>query len=348
MNYQSKNPVVRHLLDRPRWLEWMEHEVRLINQGLGNPHEAIGDFVQEFVMTDPSGPVYLEGYVQRYSSRPPGFHEVAELVEVMAKYLPVKYHRYLHRGLTSSNVIDSCSHQRWNELAYQMMTSYRLMTDHLSYDETSIKGMTHGRLAHYTSLRHRSRTAVVGDLTWDFINEMVDGGPTGNGTLHRQCYQRYMYWPLWTWMAQIAAACDQIATDYRFYCSDFSPVVGVHGRMGSPTTSSAMPGKANPSEFERICSVSHLVRSMVASQLTLPAQWLDRDLVHSAHERETIDRMWDHTFWMVEGLQRLIIDTILLPDYREIGMTSHDVLNLKLEEGMSYDEARKRAAEFPT
>lgn len=354
MKYISTNPEVRAILDRPRYFEWMEYEAEHINRQIAEantcdniPKPLVTPFWDNYGVHH--GP-HFEGYLQKQLGGKG--HEVADLVDFMSKCLHVDYHRYLHHGLTSSNVIDACNHRRWRKLIGRLKIEIENIVWPAEYWSYSITGYTHGRAAYRTSLGHRMTSAltVIDDglvLAKDRYPSSVFGGPTGKDTaghIHRQAWQRYDYWTIWTMIAQVAATMEQLATDYRFYCSDFD--VGVRGLIEG-TTSSCMPGKNNATEFERIVSVCHTIKSLVCSQMMLPPQWLDRDLVHSAHEKQTIDWMWDNTFFVVERMVRLVREVKLEGKVLVNQMTSYDAFNNFVNQGMDYMKAREKAKEYP-
>ncbi len=345
MNYQTKDIEARQLLDRPRWQEWYDYEVEHILRQAGQDKGIFAEPEECRVFP-------VRKYLEEIQS---GGHEIDRLLHHMSKLIDPSYHRYLHYGLTSSNVIDTCNHRRWIKLLKALHARIEEWRHHYFIDETKIVGMTHGRKAHRLPLCQRFYTAIATKLLVftfpeDVTKTSTDGGPTGN-YYHRQAVGRDSYWPIWTNLAQIAFACEQLATDYRFYCSDFSDVVGIKGTLalGVATTSSAMPGKVNPTVFERVCSVGFMVRNLCTTQMLLPPKWLDADLVHSAMERETIDRMWDHTFWLVETMRELMNTTTLEVTYSPKAYTSHDALKQEQANGeLNYSDARDYASKFPT
>ncbi len=355
MNYQSKNPEVRKLLDRPRVEEWIEFEMEHIaKQVRGADH----DWGTEEMQKEMEHQLFVFRYDLWEQDVKDGGHEIERMLSELARRLPVKYHKYLHRNLTSSNVIDSCNHRRWDKLLTTLddsLKGYNQALEKIKCQEPQdCVGMTHGRRAHRTKLGYR--VCSVGgwfDLWYDnhIIRDNlkdVTGGPTGN-TAHRQAVRRSDYWPIWVHTMQVCAGMEQLATDYRFYCSDLSEAVGVKGTLASgiATTSSAMPGKVNPTVFERVCSVGYMVRTMCAAQMLAPPKWLDADLVHSALERETIDRIWDHTFWLVEEMTWLVSTTKLEVTRKPEIDTSFDALQRYQDSGLEYSAARAAASKFP-
>jgi len=347
--YRAKNLEARALLDRPIHEEWIEFELDHMRRII--PGHLIKEF--GFQLCD-FKPEALEWDYWYDEQRTRGSHEIISLLSRMAEILPEKWHSYLHYGLTSSNVIDSCNHLRWRRLAALFYQSYGELIKQMGLvDQKSqqIKGMTHGRAATWTTLATRFGAVISAVQFPDFkyiLHYPVVGGPTGAADPSqrgRQCISRSLYWPLWVMLAQAAESCAQAAQDYRFYCSDFGPVVGVTGQMTSPTSSSAMPNKRNPSDFERIISLAHNLKGDVAKLMTLPQQWLDRDLTHSAIERETIPELWEHAFFLVEEMTTLISTTKLelgkpLPPDQD----SHEKLLTCLRLGMSFSQARQAAS----
>lgn len=346
-NYRSKNPEVRNLLDRPRHHEWFDFEVERMEVSNNGQPLMLPIGYRNLVMNDYEGKMGM-----------PGFHEVAALVDSMAVFLPRKLHRHLHRGLTSSNVIDSCNHRRWRRLL-GLLRADSAFAPPVEWKQFTY-GYTHGKRADVTTVLHRLNSLTDANLgaahmlaqmdEWFEHNDVVLGGPVGYGSEqgNRQAVFRYAYFPLWMAIRMMSAAGAQVATDYRFYCSDFLPEV--QANMQSPVTSSCMPHKQNPSEFERLVGLDHLIGSMVATLITLPPMWLDRDLVHSSVERETIDRLWDTFFYGSELLRKLVLTTKLeikpLPRHngRDV-FTSHNVYEHLLADGLSHLEARQEAAE---
>lgn len=331
MKYRAKNLDVRKLLDRPRWQEWLEYELTHMRR-----------LCPEFQMTyDNFSPDALEWSYYHDACLKPGSHEVVELLHRMAEAIPVKYHRYLHQGLTSSNVIDGCNHIRWKELLHLYVAAYSDIPT--VKEDLNLNGYTHGMRATVTSLRHRQESALIGlPLIKKHLPGILDGGPVGfettdNMNLHRQAFPRHAYFQLWSNLLVGSASLSQLALDYRFYASDLR--IGMK-LVYNGTTSSAMPGKNNPSEWERINSLDLLIRGCVMTLMSTPPQWLDRDLVHSAMERETIDRLWEYAFYQLEEMTRLLSTSKLVVTDEVKNEPTSGRMNLLLEEGHDWHTAR--------
>lgn len=342
--YRTSIPEVRAILDYPRWKEWIVFECEHLNRLVPEVGECVYDlnyFKPEALEWD-----YYQDEVTK------GGHEIVCLLDRMAQLLPIRQHQYLHRGLTSSNVIDSCNHSRWNHLLVVLGRQLDLLFKEISNESTKeVFGLTHGRRAHKTTINHRmeffARSWARRNAGYLMQPTLMFGGPTGNGSVnHRQASSRHHYFELWAHLAEVCYGMEQLATDYRFYASDFGPVTGVVAdNSKNATSSSCMPHKVNPSVFERVCSVGFMTRSLITMQMLQPPQWLDRDLVHSAMERETIDRIWDHTFWLVEEMTRLIRETPLSIAEAPQGRSSFEVFQASLDSGHDWDTARRHAAD---
>ncbi len=355
LHYCSTNPEVRKLLDRPIHHEWIEWECDHINKQLDVESDRlkltegnrIPHYEASFFNLDA-----LEWQIW-YDEVARGGHEVVTLLLRMADRMPVIHHRFLHRGLTSSDLIDGCNHIRWQRLcslySYAGGKLHSVAAD--AYDNKDpIMGMTHGMRAYKKELGARF-TAIF----WDDRSLWHRGehpGPWQEGPVgtqyRRQCHPRQDYWALWAQLARRAYGLEILATDYRFYCSDLYRGTGVAGNMDqSATSSSCMPGKVNPSPFERCCSVGYMIRTLCTAQMLQPPMWLDRDLVHSALERETIHRIWEHSFWLIEEMTRLIFSVNLSVIDGPLSKTSHDLMNDRLDEGDSYKVAREKSCALP-
>ena len=353
--YRCKNQAVREMFDRPIWHDWIEFEIRWMKRQL-DPAE-YNEFASHFDSISGFSPDALEWATYHDECLKPGSHEMVALLDRMADKIPAKWHRYLHRGLTSSNVIDSCNHYRWNVLitAYEAaIGEYRHVVGNRypgNVAFTLIPGFTHGRRASHTTIMQRINCDFKVSqpfLKNEVLDEVVTGGPTGlEHSDHRQAEYRFTYWPIWLWLAQHSAAIDQVAYDYRLYCSDlFCGVIGCQA-PDQFTVSSAMPSKRNPSGFEQVMSIGLMIRGLVCNLLQTPPFLLDRDLVHSALERDTIPRLWEYAFYQVERMTELVATTNLEIKPGVQRKLSEDVMRARLDAGDDWFTARGKASKYP-
>lgn len=198
-----------------------------------------------------------------------------------------------------------------------------------------VPGFTHGILATPTSLHNRMSCILYGPSDVKLLPDKIRTSPTGYIS-QRQAYGRSRYFPIWSNLAMRSYGLAQLAQDYRFYATG---KFGVELKFKG-TTSSAMPNKNNPSEFERIISLDQLIRGEVCTLINTQVQWLDRDLTHSAMERHTIDWLWEHSFYQLEEMIRLVKGT-------EIRVTGYDYnrsyerMNQLQEEGNDWSTSRR-------
>lgn len=353
--YRTLNRELREILDKPAWQNWIETELNHINHQL-ILISPIGDSL-EYRRWQQLGynlesfkPAALEWDYYHDACLKPGSHEMTELLSRMAEVLPQDYHRYLHRNLTTSNVVDFCMLDRMGECTKSLYRRVNTIQAAMSEDEditdNTVDGYTHGRIAMRTSLIHRREIlgfaaeflcgAAEQDPKWgDFIGRITTS-PNG-----RQQIYRFHLWPYLMAINALSYSLAQLATDYRFYCSDMQ--VGVKGSLCDAVTSSAMPHKMNPSEFERVCSLDHWIRGQVATLLQTPPKWLDGDLIHSAEERIILDSLIEVTGYMLDEMARLMITTRLEIRLCPVPPDSNTLLNTMLDKGLTWSRARAEA-----
>ncbi len=261
--------------------------------------------------------------------------------------------RYLHRGLTSSDVLDTA-------LALQMVAASDILLkdiDRLSSvvrrraieeRDTLMAGRTHGihaepisfgfALAGWLDELDRARQRVVTareEIRVGKLSGAVGTHATVDPRVEERSLQRLglRVAPITTQVlardrhaAYIAAlgilagSLEKFATDIRHL--QRSEVAEVREPFGAEQKgSSAMPHKRNPILSERICGLARLVRGYVVTALEDQALWHERDISHSSAERI------------------IIPDACTLLDYmlRLMG----DIV-----EGMTIDRARMRANLF--
>lgn len=244
-------------------------------------------------------------------------HETAALVAVLGEAAGDAGRRWLHHGLTSSDVVDTGT-------ALQVKQAGRLILDashHLcealrdlmsEHAATPVMARTHGRHAQATSFGYR----VAGWLSEierstarfnDALNEMRAGklsGPVGTHPVltvaqeHRaltrlglfaeenatQIVSRDRYANLLSTMAVLAGGVERIAENVRLLSqSDIDEVS--EGRSAGQQGSSAMPHKVNPVRSERVVGLSRLLRAYAFALMQNQALWHERDLTHSSVER---------------------------------------------------------------
>ncbi|MBF8267422.1 MAG: adenylosuccinate lyase, partial [Dehalococcoidia bacterium] len=225
--------------------------------------------------------------------------------------------RWLHLGLTSSDVMDTA-------LGLQMVAAADILLEDvdrlidtlkrraLEHQHTPIMGRTHGMHAEPTTFgiklalwwdemrRHRHRleearsTVAAGKVSGAVgsyatippqIEERVCArlglavAPVSNQIIQRDRHAQFV-----TTLALVAASLEKFATEIRSL--QRTEVREVEEPFGEGQTgSSAMPHKKNPELSERVCGLARLIRGYAVTAMENVALWHERDISHSSAER---------------------------------------------------------------
>jgi len=228
--------------------------------------------------------------------------------------------RFIHLGLTSSDVIDTA-------LSLQLVEATEILNQDIKelisvlaqraieHKYTVMIGRTHGIHAEPTSFglklalwmeemkRNRVRLAeakraiAVGKIsgavgTYATLSPRVeekacarlklDSAPISNQILQRDRHAQFV-----TTLAIISSSLEKFATEIRGLQRTETREVEEPFSAGQ-TGSSAMPHKRNPELCERICGLARLVRSYALTSMENIALWHERDISHSSTERITL------------------------------------------------------------
>jgi len=250
--------------------------------------------------------------------------------------------RFLHLGLTSSDVLDTA-------LAVQLVEATDLLLQDLDvlrqtlatlarrHVQTLMMGRSHGihgepitfgiKVAGWYAemgraverLKQARHTIAVGKLsgamgTFAHLGPSVEsyvcrklglrGEPVATQVVPRDRHAEYM-----CHLAVVAAGIERIATEIRHL--QRTEVLEVEepftkGQKGS----SAMPHKRNPIASENLCGLARLIRGYAQACLEDVALWHERDISHSSVERVALpdstillDFMFHRLNVVLEGLQ---------------------------------------------
>lgn len=244
-------------------------------------------------------------------------HELAAFLAALSDRLPSPAARWLHHGLTSSDTQDTA-------LALTLQQVDRALWEmfcRIDLPDTPATGYTHGQLASPSNWRRRWRAARQAVHPPTVYYGCLSGATGGYPVLTPDDEQHILRTlglrpavslqvvprsvlttPSLRFWVDAMVACRQIAQDVRLgsalgECSEPSRLVG----------SSAMPGKVNPLEAERVCGLSGVV---IAGCHQLEADttrlWLERDLTNSAVEREQLPRLSSIAGYVLERTRRLV------------------------------------------
>lgn len=249
--------------------------------------------------------------------------------------------RWLHRGMTSSDVLDSSFAIQLRDATDAMLIRLDTLLEALGkrareHVTTPMIGRSHGIFAepvtfgivlagHYAEMRRgkdrlaRAREAIAfGKIagavgTYAHLSPSIEKAALGRlglspETVSTQVVPRDRHAELFLAMGLVAAAIERLATNVRHWQrsevgeAEEAFTVGQKG-------SSAMPHKRNPILTENICGLARVVRAACTPALENVTLWHERDISHSSVERmiapdatATLAFMLDRARGVVDGL----------------------------------------------
>jgi adenylosuccinate lyase len=225
--------------------------------------------------------------------------------------------RFIHLGLTSSDVMDTATSLQMTEAADILIQDVKELTAVLAqraieHKYTVMIGRTHGVHAEPTTfglklalwveemrrnlhrLNEARKAIAVGKIsgavgTYATVSPQIEQhacaklglepAPISNQVLQRDRHAQFV-----TTLAIMAGSLEKFATEIRGLQK--TEVREVEEPFGSGQTgSSAMPHKRNPELTERVCGLARLLRGQALTSLENIALWHERDISHSSNER---------------------------------------------------------------
>lgn len=250
-------------------------------------------------------------------------HDTAALVEALSERCPPDARPWVHYGLTSNDLVDTCNSMQIRDALNVMEPKIAQLAVTLAdaatqYAELPAVGRTHGQHASIISFGLKFANWAAEMATHiRRINDMRDRvlicktlGVVGTGSLMgssapdvqkrvakrlglypaqvaTQIVPRERYAEYVFVMALVGTTLEKIAVEIRnLQRTEIGEVAESFkkGQMGS----SAVPVKRNPIKSERITSLARLVKSNVWTALENVPLWHERDLSNSANERFVI------------------------------------------------------------
>ena len=328
--------------DVSKFRRWVEVEV-LATEG----HAAVGLVpIADAEACRLRAPVSDEAFVQAILDREAiTDHDVAAFVDVVQAAIGGDAGKWIHYGLTSSDVGDTALCWAMRDAADLMIEeSGKLLTVIIElarkHRDTVMIGRTHGIHAEPTTfgakvalwalqvdrdrtrLRAARQSVAVMKLsgavgTYSNIPPSVEtfvGDALGlkavpaTQVIARDRHAEFLYA-----CASAAATCEMMAielrhlqrTEVREVQEGFKP-----GQKGS----SAMPHKRNPISAETISGLARVVRSNLLAGLQDVALWHERDISHSSVERVVLPDSSQLTHYMMRRLTRLLSGLMVFPE----------------------------------
>ncbi len=243
-------------------------------------------------------------------------HDVIAFTTSVAEFVGPES-RYIHYGLTSSDVVDTALALQLKEASVILMDDLEALLEALKHRAhehryTIMVGRTHGIHAEPTTfglkltvwyeeaqrnlrrLKNAINQVLVGKIsgavgTFAHLEPAIEEAVCCRLGLHfdpisTQIVQRDRHAEFLAVLAIIAASLEKIATEVRGLQRTEIREVEEYFSPGQKG-SSAMPHKRNPVTCEQICGLARVVRSNLQAGLENVALWHERDISHSSVER---------------------------------------------------------------
>ena len=304
-------------------------------------------------------------------------HDVAAFVSEVQRHIG-EAGRYLHMGMTSSDVLDTALSLRLKksaEIILQGLNNCLSLTKDRALRDKNIPmiGRTHGIHAEpitfgtkwllWHDLLKRARHRI--ELAKIEISVGKISGAVGNyahvppevekhvcasmglevDSLSTQVIARDRYASYFSALAILGSAIETIAVELRHL--QRTEVGEVQEGFGKKQKgSSAMPHKRNPISAENLTGLARLLRGMIIPALENCALWHERDISHSSVERVIAPDANILADFMLHRLEELLTHLEIFPEKMQANLDqlqgviySQKVLLALIHKGLSRDEA---------
>ena len=304
-------------------------------------------------------------------------HDVAAFVDVVQQHIGPPAGKWIHFGLTSSDVVDTALSLglvraldviRTDAVALQAAL-LQLAQEHA---RTVMVGRTHGVHAEPTTfgakvalwglqvgrdidrLDQARQTIAVGKLsgavgTYSNIDPRVEAhvcaalglaSVAATQVVARDRHAQVLYA-----CAAVGSTCELIGTEIRHLQRTELREAEEPFRAGQKG-SSAMPHKRNPITAERISGLARVLRGNLSAGLENVALWHERDISHSSVERVVLPDSTALASYVLRQATRIVSGLVVRPDVmrenleRSFGLVfSQPVLLALVDAGLSRDDA---------
>ncbi len=256
------------------------------------------------------------------------------------------YGRYLHFGLTSSDVLDTSLAVLLRQATQLLLRDLQALLAALArqarrHRRTLMIGRTHGVHAEPTTFglklavfydefrRHRRRLERAGEeirvgkisgAVGTFANvdprierEVCRRLSLRPAPISTQVVQRDLHAAYVSVLALIGGSLEKLATEIRHLqrteVREAEEPFG-HGQKGS----SAMPHKKNPVTCERLTGLSRLLRGYAVAAMENISLWHERDISHSSVERVILPDATIVLDYMLQTMAEVIRGLVVYPD----------------------------------
>ena len=304
-------------------------------------------------------------------------HDVIAFLEQVGETIGPES-RYVHLGLTSSDVLDTAFALQLREAAGIILEDLRALREAaaslaVAHRDTIMVGRTHGihaepitfgfKVAGWVAeldralgrLERAQAEIAVGKLsgavgTHATVDPRVEQAVCeGLGLVadaaSTQVISRDRHASFMAALAVVAGSLERIATEIRHL--QRSEVAEAFEPFGKEQKgSSAMPHKRNPVLTERVCGLARTVRGYAATALENQALWHERDISHSSAERVVFPDACCLVDYMAQVLGRVVGGLEVHPERMAANLDlgggvvfSQRVLLALVETGLSREDA---------
>ena len=305
-------------------------------------------------------------------------HDVVAFVRSMSETVGQPASRHIHRGLTSSDIVDTALALGMTESLTLLIQAVRALSESiqkraLEFKTTPCAGRTHGVHAEPTTFGLRlagcysevQRNIQRLEAALEEVSFAKLSGAVGNysqtdpdfelGVLDQlglkvepvatQVVPRDRHATALCALAVYGAGLERFATEIRSLQRTDLREAEEYFAKGQ-TGSSAMPHKRNPITCERITGMARLLRGYAVSGLENVALWHDRDISHSSVERVIVPDAFHLAHYMTLKMQGVIDGLLVYPEKmlenmdRTKGLLfSQNVLGVLLKAGLERQQA---------
>lgn len=270
--------------------------------------------------------------------------------------------RYIHWGLTSTDVIDTARGLQLKEASEKILAAVNelqkvIKERALEHRKTLMMGRTHGVHAEVTTFglklavwydemrRNRERmqraaeTVSVGKIsgavgTFAHLDPDIEArvcqrlglqaAPISTQTLQRDRHAEYL-----CTLAIIGCSLDKFATEIR-HLQRTEVREAEEPFAAGQKGSSSMPHKRNPVKCEQVSGLSRLLRGYAITALENVALWHERDISHSSAERVILPDATGVLCYMLRSMTKIVKRMVVYPERM--------LKNMELTRGLAYSQ----------
>jgi adenylosuccinate lyase len=366
----SLSPMKELWTEEAQFRRWLEVEIAVIREyeALGDAPAGSADAALRAAVIDPGRIRQLEAVVD---------HDVIAFIQCATSAMGDEA-RWFHKGLTSSDVVDTAWSLAMARAGALVEEELRALLDALlaraeEFRRTPCVGRTHGIHAEPTSfglrllgfaaeveralarVRAATAQASVGKISGAVGNYAnippevearvlarlgLAASKVSTQVVPRDHHAEFLFA-----LAAAGAAIERLALEIRHLQRTEVREAMEPFRKGQ-RGSSAMPHKKNPILSERLCGMARLLRAHAHAALENVALWHERDISHSAAERVIIPDACLLAHYMARKAAALVRDLVVFPARMEANLrASHSLVFSQramlalVESGMAREEA---------